>query len=160
MNKIAATLERDKLLNGSTDIPGLQKIHDIGFHWNAAQGIFLGLTISTTIVFILQVIEAIVRWYFKLDRRSPFQKCLVLISLFLNDFLQSIVTAIVLFAVDDVNILYFFSTLLGTLGNYIMFFAYFDTPNFHYPKAIVCHVALMFICFLIQFTNTIKAAVT
>ena len=159
VSKIAAMLEHGKLWNSSVHIPSLQKYHDIGTDWNAVRIVFLEFSIFTTICFALQFCGTMIRLRF-FTNTSPFQKCLVLMSLFLNDLPQYIATAIVTFAIDDVYIPYFCSTILGVIGNYIMFIALIDTAAFHYPKVIWFHVALTVICLVVQIALITKAHLT
>ena len=160
VNRIAAMLERSKLRNSSADIPSLKKLHDIGLDWNAIQFVFLEFAIFTTICFALQFFGTMLTWCFTDNNKSPFQKILVWASLFLNDLPQFILTAIVTYATDDVYIPYFCSTVLGVVGNYILFLALSNIGAFHYPKVIWCHAALTVICLIIQIAHITKAQIT
>lgn len=159
VSKIAAILEHSKLWNSSADIPSLQKYHDIGIDWNKMNIIFLEFAIATTVCFALQFSGTMIRLRF-FTNKSPFQKFLVWANLFLNDLPQCITTAIVTFAIDDVYIPYFCSTMLGVIGNYVMYIALSDTTTFHYPKLIWIHVTMTVICLVVQVALITKAHLT
>ena len=121
MSKLAAVLQHGKLWNSSADNPSLQEYHyNIGYDWNAVRVIFPEFAIVTTVCFALQFCGLMIRLHFFLNR-SPFQNCLVLVNLFLNDLPQCIVTVIVTFAIDNIYLPYFGSTMLEVIGNYILF---------------------------------------
>lgn len=156
VSKIAAMLEHEIHRNGSADIHSLHEVHDIGTDWNAVWIIFLTSSILTSISFALQFFE----WLLRLIRdqnESPYQKLLILICLFLNDLSQYIVTIIIMYATDDVYISYFFSTLLGAIGNYIMFIALTDSKAFHFPKLILFHATLTVTYFVVLLVLMTKA---
>ena len=152
-------LEHEILWNSSAVISSLQEVHDIGIDWNTIRVIFLEFAIFTTVSITLLCSGTMLSLRFR-EERSPYQKFLVWFSLILNDLPQCIVTAIVTFATDDVYIPFFCSTMLGAIGNYIMFIALSNTAAFHYPKLIWCHVAMTVICLVIPIALITKTHLT
>ena len=161
VDKIATMLERGKLQDGeSTNIPSLQTLYDIGIDWNVIGAIFLVFAILSTICYALQFFGTMLTWLFKDKNKSSFQSFLLFASLLLNDLPQCILITIVTYATDDVYIPYFCSTLLGVLGNYIIFIALSNTHSFYYPKVVCCHAVLVGICLTIQIAHVTKAHIT
>ena len=156
MSKIVAIFEHGA---DPVNIPSLQEYHDLGINWKAMRIVFLEFAIATSVCFTLQFCGTMLRLRF-FTNKSPFQKFLVWANLFLNDLPQCIAIVIVTFAVDDVYFPYFCSTILGVIGNYIMFIALSDTTTFHYPKLIWFHVALTVICLVVQIALITKAHLT
>ena len=56
---------------------------------------------------------------------------------------------IVMYATDDSYLPYFVATILGVLGNYLIFLAFSDTRALHYPK----DVAYNTVCYLFNYSN-------
>ena len=146
--RLICVVEGGKLWN-DTGIPGLREVYDSGLDWNTVRIIFIGFSLFSFLFLVLSLFGTVLRFcVYGWDNSSPFQKCIVWINLFLNDLPQCILTSIVTSMIaNDSYLVFIFSTLLGVLGNYILFFAFSKTTKFHYPRLFWCHVVLTVISF-------------
>ena len=161
VSKIVAMLEHSKVWNGSTrHISSLKVLHDIGIDWSVIGATFLVFAILSTICYALQFFGTMITWLFKDHNKSVFQSFLIWISLILIDLPQCVIITIVTYVTDDVYIPYFCSTLLGVLGNYLIFIALSNTHVLYYPKVVCCHAVLVGICLTIQIAHVTKAHIT
>ena len=154
VNKMAAVTDNDAQRNISTDI---LKLEEIGFTSNVIQSIFFEYAIFSTVCFAAQFFVTMSTWYFKENNQSKCQEILVWGNLFLNDLPQCVVTTIIVHGTGDVYMPYFCSTMLGVIGNYMVFAALSPKATFYYPNAMACHGLLVTICLITQIVLFIRA---
>ena len=156
VNKMTDLTDNDTPM-GSAHISRFKKLYDNGVTSNAIQFIFLGFAIFTTICFAGQFFVTILTWYFKDQKKSTLLEILVWASLFLNDLPQSILTTIVVYVTGDEFLPYLWSTIVGAVGNYMIFIALGHMAAFYYPKVIIWHGIVIVICFITQVMLVTKA---
>ena len=157
VNKMVDLTENDTPIGGSAHISSFKNLYDIGVTSNAIQFIFLGFAIFTTLCFAGQFFVTIMTWYSKDKNKSTLLEILVWTSLFLNDLPHCIVTTMVVYGTGDVYVPYIYSTMLGVIGNYMIFIALSNMAAFYYPKVIICHGIVTVICFITQVVLVTKA---
>ena len=142
-----------------TESNTLKAIHIFSLNWVGIKAAFKVLTVCTTVIFAILFIGTLISWSFMNDHRMAYQKCIMWLSLWLNDLPQSILVTVVVYATTDAYIPYIVSTSLGVLGQYLIFYALSNTKMFHYPKLLYCHMFLTAICFILQAAHISKAHV-
>ena len=151
---MAAVSDNDAQRNISTDI---SKLKEIGFTSNVIQSIFLEFAIFSTVCFAAQFFVTMSTWYFKENNQSKCQEILVWGNLFLNDLPQCLVTTSIVHGTGDVYMPCFCSTMLGVIGNYMVFIALSNVATFYYPKVIACHGSFVTIWFITNIAFTVRA---